>query len=177
MTFSGLNLVNKKVLGSLACYEKNLPGQGESQALLLLPLTYFLQFIGASEAHSLSKMGWVMAPHVTVEQELTHFLTCARSLKVTYSWKISTFTLNLRHFQLSLKASLCLNPCESSPNPSFSVLDNSVLGSLPEMPDNRCCSMLSKFTNPWSSQAAWPAEGSCAWATSCLALGCPESCF
>lgn len=72
-----------------------------------------------------------MAPHVTVEQELTHSLTSARPLKVTYSSKISTFTLNPRHFQLSVKASLHLNPCEPSPNPSFSVLDNSVLGSFP----------------------------------------------
>lgn len=92
-----------------------------------------------------------MAPHVTVEHELTHSLTSTRYLKVIYSSKLSSFTLNLRHFQLSVKASLCLNPYEPSPNPSFSVLDNSVLGSLPldfllalqvktEMPNNRCCS-------------------------------------
>lgn len=50
-----------------------------------------------------------MAPHVTVEYELTHSLTSARALKVTYSPKIAIFTLNLRNFQLSVKASLCLN--------------------------------------------------------------------
>lgn len=96
-------------------------------------------------------MGWVVAPHVTVEHEVTHSLTSTRYLKVIYSSKLSGFTLNLKHFQLSVKASLCLNPCEPSPNPFFSVLDNSVLGSLPsdfllalqvktEMPNNRCCS-------------------------------------
>lgn len=100
---------------------------------------------------SLSTMGWVVAPHLTVECELTHPLTSTRYLKVTYSSKLSSFTLNLRHLQLSVKASLRLNPCEQSPNPSFSVLGNSVLGSLPldfllslqvktEMPNNRCCS-------------------------------------
>lgn len=72
-----------------------------------------------------------MAPHVTVEHELTHSLASARSLKVTYSSKIPTFTLNLRHFLLSVKASPGLNPCEPCPNPSFPLLDNSVLGPFP----------------------------------------------
>lgn len=41
MAFTELNLVSKEVLWSLVCCEKNLPGKGESQALLLAPTYLF----------------------------------------------------------------------------------------------------------------------------------------
>lgn len=52
-------------------------GRESPRPCSFLPLIYFLQFICDTETKSLSKLGWVMAPHVTTEYELTHSLTSA----------------------------------------------------------------------------------------------------